>query len=64
MTATPNVKEKARHIVDHLADDATWDDLLYQVYVRQTIEAGLEDFRQGRTMSSAELRKRLGLPPK
>ncbi len=57
-----NVKDEARRLVDQLPSDATWDDLLYQIYVRQSIEAGLEDCRQGRLVPVAEVRKRLGLP--
>ena len=56
------VKEEARQIVEQLPDDATWDDVFYQIYVRQSIEAGLEEFRQGRTVPVAEVRRRLGLP--
>jgi predicted transcriptional regulator len=57
-----NVKDEARRLVDQLPNDATWEDLLYQIYVRQSIEAGLEDCRQGRLVPVAEVRKRLGLP--
>jgi hypothetical protein len=56
------VKEEVRQIVEQLADDATWDDVFYQIYVRQSIEAGLEDCRQGRLIPVAEVRRRLGLP--
>lgn len=63
MTQTPSIKEEARRLVEHLRDDATWDDLLYEIYVRQTVEAGLEDCREGRLVPVAEVRKRLGLPP-
>jgi hypothetical protein len=56
------VREEARLLVDQLPDDATWEDLLYQIYVRQSIEAGLADCRTGRLVSSEEVRRRLGLP--
>ena len=56
------IKEEARRLIEQLPEDATWDDLLYEIYVRQSIEAGLEDCRQGRVISVAEVRKRLGLP--
>ncbi len=62
MSAAASVKDEARRLVDQLPDDATWDDLLYQIYVRQSIEAGLEDCRQGRLLPVAEVRRRLGLP--
>jgi predicted transcriptional regulator len=48
--------------VDRLPDDATWDDVLYSIYVCQSIDAGLEDIRAGRLISTEELRRRLQLP--
>ena len=59
---TTNIRDEARRLVDQLTDDATWDDLLYQIYVRQSVEKGLEDCRNGRLVTSDEVRKRLGLP--
>lgn len=60
-TRITTVKEAARRLVDHLPDDATWDDLLYQVSVRQAVEAGLQDIREGRVVSSEEVRRRFVL---
>ena len=56
------VREEAFRLVDQLPYDATWDDLLYQIYVRQSVEAGLEDCRTGRLVPLEEVRRRLGLP--
>ncbi|MCC6418705.1 MAG: hypothetical protein IT429_10760 [Gemmataceae bacterium] len=61
MEAT-SVKVEARRLVEQLPDDATWDDLMYEIYVRQTIESGLRDAEAGRTLSSADARRRFGLP--
>ncbi|MBA4064454.1 MAG: hypothetical protein C0501_12220 [Isosphaera sp.] len=55
------VRDDARRLVDQLPDDATWDDLLYQIYVRQSIEAGLRDCDAGRLVPVDEVRRRLGL---
>lgn len=57
------VKEEARRLVEHLSDDATWEDLHYEIYVRQAIEAGLSDCLEGRTVSHDEARRRFGLGP-
>jgi hypothetical protein len=62
MSATSSIKTEAIRLVEQLPDDATWDDLLYEIYVRQSIEAGLKDCREGRTLSVTEVRRRLGLP--
>ena len=56
-----NVKDEARRLVERLPDDATWDDLMHEIYVRQAIDAGLEDSRAGRLTSVAEVRTRFGL---
>ena len=56
------VREEARRLVDQLPDDATWEDLLYQIYVRQSIEAGLADCQAGRLVPIEEVKRRLGLP--
>ena len=53
------VKEKARRLVDRLPEDATWEDLQYEVYVRQAIEAGLKDSREGRTIPVADARQKI-----
>lgn len=56
-----NVKEEARRLIERLPDDVTWDDLMHEIYVRQAIEAGLEESREGRVTDTVEVRKRLGL---
>lgn len=56
------VRDEARRLADPLPDDATWEDVLYQVYDRQSIEAGLEDVRAGRLVTADEVRRRLELP--
>ena len=59
---TTSVRDEARRLVEQLPADATWEDLLYEIYVRQSIEAGLEDCRAGRLVPVEEVRRRLGLP--
>lgn len=61
--STSSVKEEARRLVERLAEDATWEDIQYEVYVRQSIEAGLKDSREGRMVPLAEARQRFGLKP-
>ena len=47
---TTNIKDEARHIVEDLPEDASWDDLMYKISVRQAIKAGLADSEAGRTL--------------
>jgi len=54
-----SVKEMARELIEHLPDTATFDDLMYEFYVRQKIETGLKAVNEGRTLSHDEARKRL-----
>jgi predicted transcriptional regulator len=56
-----DVKTSAREAIDQLPDDATWDDVMYRIYVRQKIEAGLRDVAHGDAVTTAEVRKRFGL---
>ena len=60
MPAT-RVKEQAQRLVQDLPEDATWDDLMQRIYVRQAIEAGLADSDAGRTVDVKDLREKLGL---
>jgi predicted transcriptional regulator len=56
-----NVKEEARRLVENLPEDVTWDGLMYQIYVRQNIEAGLADSEADRVVEVEEVRKGFGL---
>jgi predicted transcriptional regulator len=57
--ATETVKLAAKALLDALPDDATWEDVQYHLYVRQQIEAGLEDEAAGRLIDTDEMRQRL-----
>jgi predicted transcriptional regulator len=54
MDPTRDLKQEAHRLVDQLPPDASWDDLMYEVYVRQAVEAGLEDVEAGRVLTQAE----------
>jgi predicted transcriptional regulator len=56
-----NIKEEAKRLIDKLPEDITWDDLMHEIYVRQSIEAGLADSEAGRTMDVDEVRAKFGL---
>ena len=55
------VKDEARNLVEELPDDASWDDLMYRIYVRQAIEAGLADSEAGRVTDVKDVRAEFGL---
>jgi hypothetical protein len=54
-------KDQAHKIVDNMADDSTWDDLINEIYVRQVINQGLADSQAGRTMDVSDVRRKYGL---
>ena len=60
--ATMLNKGEAHTLVDRLPEDATWDDLMHEIYVREVIEKGLADSREGRTKDVREVRQEYGLP--
>jgi len=57
-----SIKQQAKELLDNLPNDATWEDVMYRIYVRQAIDAGVQDSDAGRTMDVKEVRKRFGLP--
>lgn len=59
MAESRDIKADARRLVEELPDAATWEDLMYEVYVRQSIEAGLADAAAGRTVSREEALRRV-----
>ena len=62
--STSTVKEEARRLVEQLPDDATWEDLQYQIYFRQAVQAGLADSHAGRVVPLAEAKRQfLNEPP-
>jgi predicted transcriptional regulator len=60
--AATSIKEEARKIIDGMPEDATWEDVIYRLYVREAIEAGIADADAGRIMDVSEVRAEYGLP--
>jgi hypothetical protein len=55
-------KEEAHRLIDRMPPEATWDDLMREIYVREAIERGLSDSQAGRTREVKEVRAKYGLP--
>ena len=53
------VKEKVRELLDRLPDDCSLEDVLYHLYVAQTVEEGLADVAAGRTIPHAKVAEEL-----
>jgi len=58
---TPTTKEQARALLEKLPDDATWDDIVYELAARRSIELGLADAERGRLMQARTVRRELRL---
>jgi len=52
------VKKELARLIDRLPDEVTWDDVMYEIYVRQKIEEGLKAADEGRLISHEEVKKR------
>lgn len=60
--ATVMTREEAHGLVDKMPQNATWDDLIHEIYDRQVIEKGLADSKASRTKDVREVRRSYGLP--
>ena len=59
MSDSTNAKAHAREAIDRLPDDASWDDVMYELYVRESIDAGLADVAAGRTVPHDQVKAHL-----
>lgn len=59
MTDPRNIRSDAKRLVENLPDGATWDDLAYEVYVRQAIEAGVAEADSGELIEHDEALARI-----
>ena len=62
IAATP-IRDQAFKLLQSLPVEATWDDLMYRIYVRQAIERGLKDSDADRVAELGEVRRQFGLSP-
>ena len=53
------VKTAARDVIDRLAEDADSEELMYQLYVREKIEIGLQQIADGQVIEHEEVFRRL-----
>ena len=52
------LKVEAMKLVEQLPEEANWDDLMYQIYVRQKIEAGLQAIADGDFLTQEQAEQR------
>lgn len=56
-----SAKKQAQDLIENLPDDVTWDELAYKIYVRRSIEQGIQAADEGRLRTEEDIRRRLGL---
>lgn len=52
-------KEEAKKLIDNMPDKATWDDIMYQFYVKKKIINGLDAAESGNVLSHDDVKKRV-----
>jgi predicted transcriptional regulator len=58
MPRKESVKRKAIDLIEELPAASDWEDIMYQLYVRTKIEAGIAAADRGRVRSHRAVRKR------
>lgn len=53
-----SVKKQVRQIADELPGDATWEQVRYEIYVREQIAKGETAIAEGRTVPHDEVKRR------
>ena len=54
----PTTKKQALEMIKKLPDKATWDDIMYEIYVRKKIAVGIKAADEGRVVPHEEVKKR------
>ena len=57
-----DLKEEAKRLIDAMPKLSSWDELMHEIYVRQTLEAGLAESEAGLGRPVDEIRTRYNLP--
>lgn len=54
----PAVKDEAIKLISNLPENTSWDDIIYEMYVKKKIEIGLKAADEGDVVSHEEVKKR------
>lgn len=53
------VKKEVKKLLEQLPDKVSYEDIQYHIYVRQKIERGLKDVKEGRVLSQKVIERRM-----
>ncbi|MEA2013590.1 MAG: hypothetical protein U9O87_11045 [Verrucomicrobiota bacterium] len=51
------VIDNAVNLISSMPKSSTWDDIMYEIYVKQKIEKGLDDSKTGKVTSHEDVKK-------
>lgn len=51
--------DEAKKIIETLPETATWDDIMYEFYVKQKLRSALDAEKEGRVLTHEDVKKRL-----
>ena len=53
------VKERMKEVIQDQPDDASFEEILRELAFSQMVSRGLDDSREGRTLSNEEMQRRI-----
>ena len=53
-----DLKQEAHKLIDQLPDNATWEDLIYEAYIRQSVQEGIVAADRDEFASAEEVQRR------
>ncbi len=57
MQTQTTIVDNAVNLISSMPKNSTWDDIMYEIYVKQKIEKGVEDSKSGRVTSHEDVKK-------
>ena len=54
-----SAKQEALKLIGTLPEEATWDEILYRIYVKKKVDAGIKAAVEGRVVSHEDVRAQL-----
>ena len=54
-----SAKKAVQDVLKKLPDNSSFEDIQYHIYVREKIERGLQDLREGKVFTQEEVEKRM-----
>ena len=54
-----NYKQVALRIIESMPDDASLDDIMYELYFRQRVDRGLSELEEGKTITHESVKQSL-----